>query len=127
MMRTVIHFTDSAGFGGAEQMLLHLLAGLDRRQWRPVLFHHAEPGLAPLLEGARSLGVDLQPVPRLPLGRQGALLAPRLARTLRSWRPAVFHAHLTWLCWRGCRQLWPRRNSLSNCPTPTPPACNCAC
>ncbi|HMN29275.1 MAG TPA: glycosyltransferase, partial [Caldilineaceae bacterium] len=96
MTRTVIHFTDSADFGGAEQSLLHLLAGLDRQQWRPVLFHHAEPGLEPLLAGARALGVALQIVPRMPLGRQGALLSLQFARRLRSWQPAVFHAHLTW-------------------------------
>jgi len=94
--QTVIHFTDSAGFGGAEQALLHLLAGLDRQQWRPMLFHHAEPGLAPLLAGAQQCGVELRCVPRLPLGKAGALRTPTFARTVRAAQPAVFHAHLTW-------------------------------
>ena len=39
-MRTVVHFSDSNAFGGTEKVLTHLLAGLDRQRWRPVLFHH---------------------------------------------------------------------------------------
>lgn len=96
MRRTVFHFTDTSGFGGAEQALLHLLAGLDRRRWRPVLLHHPGAGLAPLLEGARALDVELRAVPPLPMGRQGAARIPGLVRLLRDERPAVFHAHLTW-------------------------------
>ena len=96
MTRTVVHFTDSAAFGGAEQALLHVLAGLDRRRWRPVLFHHPEPGLAPLLEEARRLDVELRAVPLMPLGSRGAARAPQFIRALQAARPAVFHAHLTW-------------------------------
>lgn len=94
--RTVVHFTDSAGYGGAEQAILQLLAGLDRDRWRPVLMHHAEPGLAPLLKRAAALEVRLCPVPPLPLGRQGAARLPGFVRRLRAEGPAVFHAHLTW-------------------------------
>jgi len=36
-------------------LLLHLLAGLDRQDWRPILFHYDEPGLAPLIKAARAL------------------------------------------------------------------------
>ena len=96
MSHTVIYFTDSTEFGGAEQALLYLLAGLDRRHWRPVLFHHPSTQLAPLLEGAENLGIELQAVPGMPLGKQGASEIPRFVRRLQALRPAVFHAHLTW-------------------------------
>ena len=96
MRRTVVHFLDSPSFGGTEQALLHLLAGLDRDRWRPVLFHHAEPALAPLLEGAHRLKVETKVVPRL--GGVGTATAlPTLVGQLRTERPAVFHAHLCWL------------------------------
>lgn len=96
MTRTVLYFTDSDGFGGAEQALLSLLRGLDRTRWRPLLFHHGEPGLAPLLEAARQLDVELYTVPRLPLGKEGALLTHHFVRQLHAVRPVVFHAHLVW-------------------------------
>jgi glycosyltransferase involved in cell wall biosynthesis len=92
--RTVVHFTDSNGFGGAEQVMLELLERLDRARWRPVLLHHAEPGLARLVAGARELGVELRVVPRV--SRRGHLGTdlPEFVRVLRAERPAVFHAHL---------------------------------
>ena len=92
MSRTVIHFTDSSGFGGAEVALLTLLGGLDRRHWNPVLFHHESPGLLPLLEATRRLGVRARPVARA----RGLLDLPRLVREVRSEKAAVFHAHLSW-------------------------------
>src|SRR5437868_5051869 len=95
MSRAAVYFTDSAGFGGAEQVLLTLLAGLDRGRWRPVLVHHPEPELAPLVERARRLEVELRTVPRL----QGRSTMPGLAQfvgLLRAERAAVFHAHLNW-------------------------------
>jgi glycosyltransferase involved in cell wall biosynthesis len=95
MTRTVVHFLESAEFGGNEQSLLHLLAGLDRRRWRPVLFHHPEPGLKPLVERARRLDVTLRPVPRMQRG-QALVRMPEFVRELRRERPAVFHAHLNW-------------------------------
>ncbi|MEZ4863298.1 MAG: glycosyltransferase [Caldilineaceae bacterium] len=95
-MQTVVHFTDSRDFGGAEQALLHLLSGLDRQRWRPVLFHHAEDGIAPLLQGVRQLEIESQVVPPMPLGRNGIRAIPSFMRTLRQVQPALFHAHLTW-------------------------------
>ena len=65
MAETVLHFTDTHAFGGAERMLLTVLAGTDRRRWRPVLFHHGDAGAAPLVEGARALGVPTRCVPRM--------------------------------------------------------------
>jgi glycosyltransferase involved in cell wall biosynthesis len=94
MIRTVVHYIDSAEFGGTEQALLHVLAGLDRRQWKPVLFHHGEPGITPLLKGAESLNVKLRQVPRM-LGKRSLVTRlPRLVREVWTEHPAVFHAHL---------------------------------
>jgi glycosyltransferase involved in cell wall biosynthesis len=96
MTHTVFYFTDTTGFGGAEQALLTLIAGLNRQYWQPVLIHHPDPGLAPLLTGARQLGVPLWAVPRMPEGKQGAVRVPQFVRELWRKRPTVFHAHLTW-------------------------------
>jgi glycosyltransferase involved in cell wall biosynthesis len=95
MTNTVLHFTDTHAFGGAERMLLTVLAGTDRRRWRPVLFHHGDAGVAPLVEGARALGVPTRCVPRM-RDQRGVMELPRFVRAVRAERPAVFHAHLTW-------------------------------
>ncbi|HVL18655.1 MAG TPA: glycosyltransferase [Gemmatimonadales bacterium] len=95
MSRTVLHFTDSDQFGGTERALLQVLAGLDRSRWRPVLLHRPESGLAPLLQEARHLGVELRTVPQL-RGVQGWARLPALVQQIRRERAAVFHAHLTW-------------------------------
>lgn len=91
--RTVVHFTDTEGFGGAEEMLLTIMAGLDRRRWRPVLWHHPEPRL--LVQRAHELGVETREVPRV-RGRHKLAYLPRFAWALRAQRAAVFHAHLVW-------------------------------
>ena len=79
MTRTVIQFTDSSGYGGAEEMLLTLLEGLDRRRWEPVLMHHDGPGISPMLERAHRLGVRTRAVARL-VGRRDLSRLPRLIR-----------------------------------------------
>jgi glycosyltransferase involved in cell wall biosynthesis len=94
MIRKVAYFLDSAEFGGTEQALLHILAGLDRNLWQPVLFHHPEPGLMPLLEKAKNLDVRLHEIPRVQSRRSLAVWLPRFVRELRAERPAVFHAQL---------------------------------
>ncbi len=96
MTRTVAYFTDTIGFGGAEQALLALIAGLKRDEWRPLLIYHPSAGVAPLIEQAQQLHAELWPVPRMPDGREGASRVLRFARELRARQPAVFHAHLTW-------------------------------
>ncbi|HJW84693.1 MAG TPA: glycosyltransferase, partial [Anaerolineae bacterium] len=96
MTHTIVYFSDSAGFGGAEDSLLNLLSGLDRCRWQPVLIHHPEPGIRPLLEEARKLDVTTVSVPAMPEGRQGAAHVPHFVRLLRRIRPTVFHANLTW-------------------------------
>lgn len=94
MTSTVVHFSDSNGFGGAEQVMLQLLGGLDRARWRPVLLHHTEPGLARLVAGARALGVESRVVPRLSRRQHMGRGLREFVRILRMERPAVFHAHL---------------------------------
>jgi glycosyltransferase involved in cell wall biosynthesis len=100
MIRPVIHYTDAATFGGAEQILLHLLSALDRRSWRPILVHHPAESLAGFATRAAECGVEVHPVPRAESARAHLGLAA-LARILQKARPAVFHAHLNWP--RACR------------------------
>ena len=95
MRPTVVHYSDSAIFGGAERALQHLLTGLDKARWDLVLMHHGAPGLAPLLTGASAAGVRqvaLPPMHRL----RGVARTPAFARAVRAEHPAIFHAHLTW-------------------------------
>jgi glycosyltransferase involved in cell wall biosynthesis len=94
--RTVCYYTDTAGFGGAEQSLLNLVAGMERANWQTVLIYHEAPGLEPLLAGARKLEMALFPVARMPEGLVGARRVPGFVARLRRLRPAVFHAHLIW-------------------------------
>ncbi len=89
MSRTVVHYTDASIFGGAEQMILTLLAGLDHGRWSPILLHHGEAGLGELIEGSRRLNVRTVEVPRHRTGRA-------IRSFLHQARPAIFHAHLNW-------------------------------
>lgn len=93
---SVFFFTDSDAFGGAEQALVTLVAGLDRDRWRPTLVHHPASGLEPLLEATRALGVETLAVPAMPEGLRGAARIPGFVAALRRRRPDVFHAHQTW-------------------------------
>src|SRR4051812_39240093 len=93
-MRTVVHYLDSAAFGGTERIALSLLTGADRSRWRPVLFHRLGLGLATLLEEAARAGVELREVPCLESGPR-LFRGAQLAGALRVERPAVFHAHLS--------------------------------
>ena len=95
MVRTVVYYTDGEGFGGAEQILLHTMEGLDRQRWRAVLFHHSKPGIKPLLARARAAGVPLRTVPDIQtIGDIGRL--PEFMRVLREEKASIFHAHLNW-------------------------------
>jgi glycosyltransferase involved in cell wall biosynthesis len=94
--RRVVHFTDSAGFGGAERQILTLIEHLDRGRWDPVLAHHGSLGIQPLVDGARALGVPDVVIPPMPDGVAGAPRVPATARRLRGLGADVLHAHLTW-------------------------------
>jgi glycosyltransferase involved in cell wall biosynthesis len=92
----VVHFSDSAAFGGTERALLQLLAGLDRARWRPVLFHADVPGARQLADEARALGVSARAIAAVERPMQGVASIPALAGALRREQAAVFHAHQTW-------------------------------
>jgi len=94
--RSIFYYTDSRTLGGAEQALLMLIEALDRTEWEPVLLLEAGPGVEAVSEPARALGVPVRLVPPLPLGLAGARRVPGFTRLLRSGRPDVFHAHLSW-------------------------------
>jgi glycosyltransferase involved in cell wall biosynthesis len=97
----VVHYTDASEFGGAEQALLTLCAGLDSGSWRQLLVHRPEAP-ARLLSEAAALGVEPRVSTRAERGRDLAGLR-RLAQLLRDERTAVLHAHLPWplRCTRG--------------------------
>ncbi len=95
MARTVVHFCDSAAYGGAEIAMMGLVANLDNDTWRPVIFHHDEPGLAPLIQAADEAGIARRCVPRITRSTDLRFL-PAFVRALREEDAAVFHAHLAW-------------------------------
>ena len=92
--KNICYFTDSAGYGGAEQYILTLIAALDRRAWQPTLMYHDTPGVAQLIAGAQALDVILRPVPAMPEGRVGLQSLPAFVRTVRAAQPDVFHANM---------------------------------
>ena len=93
--RSVVHFTDTHAFGGAERMLLTLAGGLVQRRWRCVLLYHPGPGTEELSRHAEALGIETRGIPR-PSRRRDVSHLRRLAQLLARARPSVFHAHLTW-------------------------------
>ena len=96
MTHTVVHFVDSAVYGGTEKSMVYLLAGLDRRRWKPVLFHHAEPGMALMVEEAHRLNIKTKVVSWMRgIGTISGL--PEFIAHLQTERPVIFHAHLSWL------------------------------
>lgn len=90
----VLHYLDSEVFGGCEEIVLQLIAGMDRRRWNVSLLHRDSPGLTRLLLRARALGVSTTPVSLE--HRSSARRVLELWRHIRQLRPAVFHAHLNW-------------------------------
>ena len=95
MTRTVCHFLDSDTIGGCEQVVLSLLAGLDRKQWRPIVFHRESAGIEPFLRNLSRIGVPCCSVPRLE-HRNMLRELRRFASELREASVDVFHAHLNW-------------------------------
>jgi len=95
-VKRVVYFTDSDGYGGAERVLLTLLAHLDRSRWDPVLAHTGPGGIQQLIDGVGELDIPHWPVPPLPEGMAGMRRVPDLARALRGRGVDVLHAQLTW-------------------------------
>lgn len=100
MAHTVVHFLDADTYGGCEEVILMLLAGLDRREWRPILFHHAKPGIVRLLNEVSRLGIPCRAVPSM-TGRNRVATLRQFVREVRVAEPTIFHAHLNWPL--GCR------------------------
>lgn len=100
MTRTIVHFLDSDTFGGCEEVVLQLLAGLDKNKWLPVLFHHDKPGISRLIDEANKLGISSRVVPEI-TGDNALQTIPKFFRILKDVKPTIFHAHLNWPL--GCR------------------------
>jgi len=100
--RTVVLYLESREIGGTELALLHLAAALRSVPgWRPMICHHDRPELRPVIERARSIGIDVLTLPSLEGPLPAAVI--RLARAIGQIEPDVFHAHLPWpaACRRG--------------------------
>ena len=100
----ILHVNDVSAIGGAENSLLQLLRGLDRREFEPIV---ALPRRGPLSEEMGRLGVPVffAPMTRLRHTRDPGRLACQAACTLaaassiareaRRRRVALIHAHKT--------------------------------
>ena len=95
MKRTVVHYIDSSDIGGAEQMVLTILQGLDSNKWRLVLIYHSDPGLSRFLETLNTLDIEVICLPRIRSWRDFSAIA-NFIRKLREIKPSIFHAHLVW-------------------------------
>lgn len=95
LRRTALHFTDTRGFGGAEQTILFLIERLATHGWESLLVHHDEPDARRLVVEAERLGARTVNVPRM-TDRRALVDVGRFVRLVRSLSPDVFHAHLTW-------------------------------
>lgn len=91
MTRTVVYYVDAPSFGGAEQILLTIIRGLDRQRWRPAVLMRDERVPIRLRREIELLGVEQQFVsaPQAPLHMPGYVA--RVARRLRSMRAAIVH------------------------------------
>jgi glycosyltransferase involved in cell wall biosynthesis len=95
----------SLGLGGAEQVVIRLAAGLDRRRFEPLICCLDERG--PFAQQAEQAGIEV-----VAMGKRGPLdagAAHRLARLFRSRRIEVVHTHL-WggNVWGRLAALWAR-------------------
>lgn len=89
-MTRVAHVIWSLGLGGAEQVVIRLAAGLDRRRFEAFICCLDRPG--PFAPRAEAEGIEVVALDkRGPLDARAAL---RLARLLRSRRVDVVHTHL---------------------------------
>jgi len=95
-MARVVHFTDSALYGGAERAILTLMAGTDRSQWDLLLAHHPAADIEPLVAGADALDVPRWELPRMDPGFPGLRRLPGYVAGLRRLRPDIVHLHLSW-------------------------------
>jgi glycosyltransferase involved in cell wall biosynthesis/GT2 family glycosyltransferase len=90
---TIIEYTDAAGAGGVERVVLTLTARLDRARWRPILVvpRSERPLLA---DDARRRGLTVIETDGGVTFTVRSVLT--LARAFRRWRPALVHVHRSW-------------------------------
>jgi glycosyltransferase involved in cell wall biosynthesis len=67
MRRRVVFFTDTAGIGGAEDVLAHIVANAERSRWSARVMLSDRAAVTPLAERLQDTGV---PVDRLPVSPQ---------------------------------------------------------
>src|ERR1043166_7459802 len=96
MSNKVLLFVDNPIFGGVEQAVLQIMEGLDRNVWEPVLVHHPSKNLQHFTWKVDELKIRRIETPVMPLGFTGMRRMIPFLKILRSERPAVFHAHLSW-------------------------------
>jgi len=89
---SVLHFTNATARAGAEEHILTLLRGLDRRQFRLNLV--CDPEIAELMRPDVPEDVELIPLAFRRPGDAAAALG--LRRILRAQRVEVLHSHLFW-------------------------------
>lgn len=87
---TVVHFTSSADRGGAEEHLVNLVRGLDKRQFAPIVV--CQPSLAEELKVELGDSAGLIPTPLF--GPRDFRAVPRLVRLFRRLKVDIVHSHL---------------------------------
>ena len=88
--KTVLFVIWSLGLGGAEQVVLRLASGLDRRQFTPLICCLNEPGV--FATHAERAGIEV-----IALHKRGAVdlkMLIRLVRLMRERRVEIVHSHL---------------------------------
>jgi glycosyltransferase involved in cell wall biosynthesis len=100
MADSIVHFVEGDTLGGCEEVVKMLLWGLDRRRWRPILFHQGGPRMAGIIRELSRGGIMCRNVP--PIDRRNAAKGLwTFVRELRNAKAVFFHAHLSWAL--GCR------------------------
>jgi glycosyltransferase involved in cell wall biosynthesis len=95
MIHTVIQFIDADISGGSEEVVMQLVAGLDRSRWRSMLFHHGSTGMTRLVDYVSRSGIACRAVPRITKWNVSRTLR-HIIRELRTVQPTILHAHLNW-------------------------------
>ena len=93
-MKKLVHYVDTASFGGMEQTVATLIEHLDTSTFENVLAHHGSPELRQLVARAEASGAQSWVLPDLGDGLLHSL--PAFVAKLRSESVDIFHAHLNW-------------------------------
>ncbi len=88
--RKILYVIWSLGLGGAEQVVIRLAAGLDRKRFHPVICCLNEPG--PFANQAAEHGIEVVALHKR--GPYDLRVIPRLIRVIRERRIDIVHTHL---------------------------------